>query len=421
MLTLRDTTELGGVTWAKAERLFRAADAHKPEGQRFESWKQSQTDAHNQWDGLTPGKAGKNLPVLRVQLLLFPTGEGKSKTSLAQIASRGYDEIYVVAPPKTHPAWQRDANVLGVSVELMSHKAYRERKSFSKRPFIIDEVHMLGSRTGDGWKRLKRMADTMPALVMCSATPSYNKPERAFCLTTIGDENPILNYGAWMDEHCTTVPNRYAYYPTVTGFKEYDSAIEFLVDRPWVSYVEDTATWTAGELKLPLPNLSNFERLNFSKRHHRLVNSDMEKRHKRVDLRFIDDDDYVRAEVLDAVHNEFEQYPDRSKWLVFCMHKTVAKALQRSWPGALLIDGDTKTEDVDRILQQFINVQGPHVLIGTTAMATGVDGIDKVCTSMLILDDIEGDNAKRRQLIGRILPRGTADKRERLVITASFE
>ncbi|WZB38422.1 DNA helicase [Microbacterium phage YellowPanda] len=418
---MRDTTELGGVTWAKAERLFRAADAHKPEGQRFETWKESQTEAHNQWDGLTPGKAGKNLPVLRVQLLLFPTGEGKSKTSLAQIASRGYDEVYIVAPPKTHPSWQRDANVLGIHVELMSHKAFRERKKFSRKPFIIDEVHMLGSRTGDGWKRLHRMADSMPALVMCSATPNYNKPERAFCIDIIGETNPISSYEQWFTEHCTTEPNRFSYYPTITGFKKFESAIDFLVARPWVSYVEDTATWTPGELKLPRPDLSVFETVNYSRRHHRLMNSDMEKRHKRTDLLFINERGMIRNSVLLKVLHMMEQYPDRRKWLIFCMHKTVAQALYKSVEGALIIDGDTKTTDVDDIIQAFSANNGADWLIGTTALATGVDGIDKVCTSMLILDDIEGDNAKRRQLIGRILPRGTADKRERLVITASFE
>ncbi|QRI44915.1 DNA helicase [Microbacterium phage BlueRugrat] len=420
---MRDTTELGGVTWAKAERLFRAADAHKPEGQRFENWKPSQTAAHNQWDGLTPGKAGKNLPVLRVQLLLFPTGEGKSKTSLAQMTSRGYDEIYVVAPPKTHPAWQRDANVLGVNIELMSHKAFRERKKFSRKPFIIDEVHMLGSRTGDGWKRLHRMADSMPALIMCSATPNYNKHERAYCIDIIGETDPVRSYEAWMQLHCTTEPNRYSYYPKVTGFKEFESAIDFLVARPWVSYVEDTATWTADTLRIPLPDLSNFERLNFSKRHHRLAASDMEKRHKRVELRLIDDDGLIRGEVLQSIDGLMRQYPERSKWLIFCMHKTVAKALYQTFvdvPVVALIDGDTKTEDVDGIIQAF-SEPGRAWLVGTTALATGVDGIDKVCTSMLILDDIDGDDAKRRQLIGRILPRGTADKRERLVVTAQFE
>ncbi|QQO39349.1 DNA helicase [Microbacterium phage CrunchyBoi] len=416
---MRDSHDLGGLTWAKAERLFRAADAHKPEGQRFESWKPSQVAAHEQWDGLHPGKASTE--PLRIQLLLFPTGEGKSKTSLAQIASRGHDEIYVVAPPKTHPAWQKDANILGVHVELMSHKAFRERKNFSRKPFIIDEVHMLGARTGDGFKRLRRMVDKMPALILCSATPNYNKPERAYCLDVIGEKNPISSYERWMNTYCTTEPNRFAYYPTVTGFKEYDSAIDFLVARPWVAYVEDTATWTAAELKLPRPDLVNFEKLNFSKRHHRLMNSDMEKRHKRVDLELIGDDGFIRPAVLVAVEKELAKYPERKKWLVFCMHKTVANALFNSVESAELIDGDTRTDNVDHIIQSFSRADGPDWLIGTTAMATGVDGIDKVCTSMLILDDIDGDHAKRRQLIGRILPRGTADKRERLVITASVE
>ena len=43
--------------------------------------------------------------------------------------------------------------------------------------------------------------------------------------------------------------------------------------------------------------------------------------------------------------------------------------------------------------------------MGTTALATGTDGIDKVCDTLVIVDDVD-DAALRRQLIGRILPRG---------------
>lgn len=46
-----------------------------------------------------------------------------------------------------------------------------------------------------------------------------------------------------------------------------------------------------------------------------------------------------------------------------------------------------------------------HVLIGTATLATGTDGLDRVCDTLLILDDTE-DDSLRRQLIGRIMPRG---------------
>ena len=45
------------------------------------------------------------------------------------------------------------------------------------------------------------------------------------------------------------------------------------------------------------------------------------------------------------------------------------------------------------------------VLVGTATLATGTDGMDKVCDQLIILDDTD-DDALRRQLVGRIMPRG---------------
>ena len=45
------------------------------------------------------------------------------------------------------------------------------------------------------------------------------------------------------------------------------------------------------------------------------------------------------------------------------------------------------------------------MLIGTASLATGTDGLDKMCDTLIILDDTD-DDSLRRQLIGRIMPRG---------------
>ena len=79
----------------------------------------------------------------------------------------------------------------------------------------------------------------------------------------------------------------------------------------------------------------------------------------------------------------------------------------------MMITGKTSKEVKDKILQEFR--YGLHkVLIGTATLATGTDGLDRVCDTLVILDDTD-DDALRRQLIGRILPRGdfvsTNDKR----------
>ena len=64
------------------------------------------------------------------------------------------------------------------------------------------------------------------------------------------------------------------------------------------------------------------------------------------------------------------------------------------------LSGKRKQEAIDRFLTGRV-----PVLVGTASLATGTDGLDKVCDSLLILDDTD-DDALRRQLIGRIMPRG---------------
>jgi superfamily II DNA or RNA helicase len=398
------------VTWDEAEKIFRATDP------KFEAWSPSQRDAYLQWGAS-----------LKRQLLFFPTGKGKTKTALALIATRGHKRVVVIAPPATHGDWIADAKALGLDIRIDSVQKFRmENTKYSKSDvaWIIDEFHQMGGHSAAGWKKLNRMMRTFQGdIVLASATPNYNDAERVFCLTAIGDEAPGRNYINWLWDNCNCQMNRFSRVPDVdkdTPFKNYDSAIDFLLSRPWVSYIEDTATWTPRDLYLPAFDDDLFERYNINRRKKRIMNSEMEKRHARINHRFIDEEGLIREEILDEVSLELSRFPDRTKWMVFCAHKTVAQALKRTLSGnTWLIDGDTPKTNVDPIKNEFINAQGGW-LIGTTAIATGMDGIDKVCTSMLILDDIDGDPSLRRQLIGRILPRGAADARPRLVVTATF-
>jgi hypothetical protein len=300
-------------------------------------------------------------------------------------------------------------------------------------PIIYDEVHQAGGHTGDGWKKLNRMAFKMTVpLIMNSATPNYNDHERVFCMTAIGDKEPVRNFLDWVVKNCITRPNPFSMIPYVDGFLHYPSALEFLRSRPWVAYVEDTATWKEVSLTLPTPTdwvfTTLFEEAGASQRHLRMVASDMEKRHKRVELRFIGDDGLIRPEILNAMFRSMHVNEGNSskQWMIYCSHKSVAEALYHTFESYevgseyWIITGDTSEDDVENFKQMFI--QSDHgLLIGTSAIATGMDGVDKTCHHMLILDDIVGDNALRRQLIGRILPRGVDDDDERVVVRATFE
>lgn len=397
--------------WEESAALFRAADSARPAKDRFTTWKSSQEEAFDKF---------QSLPNKRI-FLFFPTGEGKSKTSLALVRSRGFDKLVVVAPKKTHAQWERDAATLGFQMKLYSPEKFRMKGTAvpTNVPWIIDEYHKLGGHAGLGFKKWKALSTRIKApIVGMSATPNYNDADRVFCLEVTFEEHPVFNYEDWLYKNCEVEPNRFAYYPTVTGLLNFDSPIDMLKSKPWVAFVEDTSTWNKGELVLPTWYDYKFEQYGLIERRVRVCASDMEKRHKRVDLRFINDKGRIRKRVLKAVKEELARYPQYKKWLIVCAHKSVAEALYESLKRDVwLITGDTK--DIEPEKNGFI-VAKSGWLIGTTALAEGVDGLDKTCQAMLLLDDIEGDDSKRRQIIGRILPRGRNDGIERLVITAKF-
>ena len=153
--------------------------------------------------------------------------------------------------------------------------------------------------------------------------------------------------------------------------------------------------------------------------------SDMEKRHRRTYLERVNPETgLLRPEVLAALLQQLNSSP--KPWLLFCQHATIAKAVATSlsitsW-ASTLITGSTSKRELHAGLTVFKTDSNPkRVLVGTSTIATGTDGLDVVCDQLLIFDDIVGDDSKRRQLIGRVLPRGTATRPTTVVMTTVAE
>jgi len=96
--------------------------------------------------------------------------------------------------------------------------------------------------------------------------------------------------------------------------------------------------------------------------------------------------------------------------MVFCARAEIAEAAHKAAlvAGARsgLVTYQPNPKHADKTLTAF-KAGELDVLFGTATMSTGVDGLDKVCDMLILLDDTD-DAALRRQVIGRILPRGTA-------------
>ncbi len=354
----------------------------------------------------------------------YPTGKGKTGIMLTCMFLRGCDEVLVVAPPSTQTKWIAEGKKLGLKVIAVSHKKFRDDLKISRTTaIIVDEFHMLGGHTGKGWKKLDRLSRGLQApLVIGSATPNYNDAERVYCVAHVLD--PLGHKGGymgWIYEHCTTQANPFAVMPEVTGFRNYRDAEEFLASLPGVVYLPDTAPDIIQDVVVSIPMSDEFEELNVDRVNGRIMASQMEKRHTKRYLQIVDAyqrghelDHSVRDEVHDAIFSKVDF--DDQKILIFCMHATVAQVVYDTYVHGgwvNLVTGDTPAKEKERLIEEFRSGDC-MTLIGTATLATGTDGMDKVCDTMLILDDTD-DPSLRRQLVGRILARGVTGSNDNKV------
>ncbi len=341
--------------------------------------------------------------------LYYKTGAGKSFTSLAAIALLGWSKCLVISPPSTHDAWVTLGQVLDVEVQVMSHAKFRQKDVLVSRttPVIADEMHLFGGQQGQGWKKLDRLSRHLKApLILASATPNYNDAERCYCIEHVLDpSNCQGGFLAWLYRHCETEQDPFSMTPKVLGFRSYNSAAEYLADLPGVYYLPDDLVLDIEDVEYPrrLPDL--FTRYGYNSRATRMVASIIEEKHTEILFGLVDDLGFLQPRIYQLIADEAKKGP----LLVFANHASVARAAAhtleqiRAYSYGVVTGGTPKKEKLKQI--HDFRTGRIQILIGTASLATGTDGLDKVCHTLLIIDDTE-DDSLRRQLIGRITPRG---------------
>ena len=341
--------------------------------------------------------------------LYFKTGSGKSITALAGVAMQGHQQCLVVAPPSTHQQWITLGNQLGVLVGPMSHAKFRMRDTKMSRtwPVIADEFHLFGGHKGQGWRKLDKLAQHLDApLVLLSATPNYNDAERVYCVQHILDPASVKGgYLEFLYKNCETEQNRFGLEPIVKGFRNHENAQDYLASLQGVHYVPDDQVYEIVDVPYVVDLPDELEEYRYNRRTHRLMASQIELAHVTRQQGLVGPDGLL----LPHVEWQVMQYlKGPGGVLVYANHSTVARALSdtlmRSGVRHTLVTGATPKADKDRAIRSLIDGQA-RILVGTASLATGTDGLDRVCDTLLILDDTD-DDALRRQLVGRILPRG---------------
>lgn len=342
--------------------------------------------------------------------LYHRTGAGKTSTALAAVALAGAEEALVIAPPATHDRWLIDGRRAGVAVTAISHAKFRMPSYLVSRTraVIVDEFHMLGGHDKQGWKKMDRLAKSLKApLIIASATPNYNDAERVYCIQHVmAPETVKGGYLDFLYQNCKTEQNPFGNEPIVTGFHQYKDAEAYLAALPYVYYLPDETTTEIQDVELVTELPKDFEEYGLDRRRGRIVASQMEERHRRALYLLVGETERMRPEVMDMLNELVGQAT--TPVLMFCnsskiAHHLFSACLAQRAKVALLTGQDT-TKKKAAVLSAFRGGK-LDVLIGTATLATGVDGIDKMCDTLIIVNDTD-DASLRRQLVGRILPRG---------------
>lgn len=340
--------------------------------------------------------------------LYYKTGAGKSFTSLAAMALWGYQSVLVVCPPSTHRQWIELGEKLGVKVAPMSHAKFRMKDTKLSRhtAIIADEFHLFGGQRGQGWRKLDKLSQHLQApLILTSATPNYNDAERCYCIMHVLDPHTCKGgYLQFIYQNCTTEQNPFGMEPKVTGFINYPDAAAYLADKAKVYYLPDDLVVNIQDIQYKQDLSDELMFYGYNRRKHRMIASIIELSHAMRYQGLVGEDGYLHPNVLTEVLRVLLK---SQGVLIYANHATVAEAvarsLQRSHVGCALVTGNTSKVEKESAILKFGH--GNNILVGTATLATGTDGLDRVCDTLLILDDTD-DESLRRQLIGRIMPRG---------------
>jgi hypothetical protein len=243
--------------------------------------------------------------------------------------------------------------------------------------------------------------------VLASATPNYNDVERCYCIQRIVDRRATEGgYLTFIYKHCATEVNPFGHVPRVIEFHRYPGAPEFLADLPNVMYIEDDLVYDIEDQHMLLDVPSELMTYGLDRRRGRVIASAIERKHTEINHMLTTEENFLPQQVTDLLLEVVGSAP--TPVLVFAVHRGVALAAQRTLTEhgilATMVDGKMSAVVKNEAIEAF-KAGTIQVLIGTQTLATGTDGLDKMCDVLVILDDTE-DDAMRRQLIGRIMPRG---------------
>lgn len=380
-------------------------------------------------------------------------GTGKSLCSVLYAEMLDLFPCMVVCPASVKSGWLREwketnpdrrvsiistssppedfeADVIVINYDILGKRVTKEngktsleirldgmkKKSFSL--VIADEIHFLKNRKSIRSKSFKKLAHKVPSVIGLTGTLIMNRPAELLnilmLIERIKEIAPDDQYHHYFFErYCNMKETNFGM--DISGASNIKELNRLLKE---CCYFQVSKRDALKELPPISENVVECEITN--KRAYKKADSDL--------LQFIEDkfkdqekvDKAARAEFLVKLSTlkqlslegkikaikkwvkEWLEANEEEKLLVFASQSAILTKIAEEFKEGLLITGSTTTKKRDEILQKFTLEKNKRVLFANIGcLGTGVDGLQKVCSNMAILE-LPPRPSDLVQVIGRL-------------------
>lgn len=323
-----------------------------------------------------------------------------------------------------------EADVIVINYDILGKRVTKEngktsleirldgmkKKSFSL--VIADEIHFLKNRKSIRSKSFKKLAHKVPSVIGLTGTLIMNRPAELLnilmLIKRIKEIAPDDQYHHYFFErYCNMKETNFGM--DISGASNIKELNRLLKE---CCYFQVSKRDALKELPPISENVVECEITN--KRAYKKADNDL--------LQFIEDkfkdqekvDKAARAEFLVKLSTlkqlslegkikaikkwveEWMEANEEEKLLVFASQSTILTKIAGEFKEVLLITGGTTTKKRDEILQKFTLEKNKRVLFANIGcLGTGVDGLQKVCSNMAILE-LPPRPSDLVQVIGRL-------------------
>lgn len=329
----------------------------------------------------------------------------------------------------TSPAEDFDADVLVINYDILGRRTEKNGKTsieirldgMKKKTFsliIADEIHFLKNRKSIRSKTFKKLTGKSSAIIGLTGTLIMNRPSELLNilaligrLKEIAPDDPYHHY--FFERYCNMKETFFGM--DVTGASNIKELNDLLIKCCYFHVskrdaLKELPPVTENMVECEITNKKAYKSaeedlLEFIFKHFK----DEEKVEKAARAEFLVKMNLLKQLSLEgkvkAIKKWIEEWLEANeddKLLVFGSHSTILKDIQKLFKNSLLVIGETTGKKREKVLSDFSFDPSKRLLFANMGcLGTGVDGLQKVCSNMAILE-LPPRPSDLVQVIGRL-------------------